>query len=1003
MNLTNLIQRPIAVLTILCGLLALSLIVLRVIPVSLLPEANIPQLTVQISYPSATALELEQNVVQPIRNQLLQVNRLRDIRSQSQNGRATLYLDFDYGSSINLAFIETNEKLDQLMSLLPRDLERPRVLKAGVTDIPVFYLHVVPQRADPLELAEFARAILKRRMEQLPEIAFVDLSGFAQAEIRIQPEPGRWQSLGLNADDLRRILQENNLDLGSVLVQDGQYQYNIRFQSALRSVADLENIYFQHRGQVLRLGDLARIEPGPQARQGAVLHHTNRAIVFAVHKQADAQLFALKKNFGSLLTSFRSDYPDLNFYVSNDQSELLAVSIDNLRTSLLYGACFAILIMFFFFRDWRAPVLIGLAVPLALLLSVLGFYLLGLSINIISLSGLILGVGLMIDNSIIVIENIRQYRAMGHSPTEAGVQGAREVIRPLISSALTTCSVFVPLVFLSGLAGALFYDQALSISIALGMALLLAYFLLPTLWRLLDRGHPYEKKTQAEHGRPDFFTRSVDFVLDRRWLFLLFFLGILGSMYFPLRQLQQETFPPLSRKALQVDIDWNSSLSFAENEKRVQSLITEFEPYTTTATAQIGSQQFLLATETQSSNEAQIIYFFAEANRFPDTALRQKIQQNYPEASLRIAPLENVFDQVFGATAAPLSVQLQSNRNQEPPSPEQLQPVVDFLNQREIFPALPPLEEQLAISINRQQVLRYGLSQQQVVTALQGLFSDYQLEQLNTGNALVPIMLSGPQVGLYQRLNEATLRNAEGQALPLRQFIQTRPVQSYKTIEAGVSGVAIRLDLPRYDPVLMEDLRAFIRAETELSVTFNGQAFEDRRTVRELSIILGIALLLLYLILAAQFESLVQPFIVMLTVPISLMGTLFLLWWSRQSINLVSIIGMIVMSGIVVNDAILKVDMMNRLRQSQDLRGAIHGAGQRRLKSILMTSLTTILALLPILFTTGLGAELQRPLAFAVIGGLTVGTLSSLYFIPLIYGLIYSDKHKSTLDSPTKF
>jgi len=992
LNLKNLIQRPIAVLTILCGLLALSLIVLRVIPVSLLPETNIPQLTVQVSYPSATALELEQNVVQPIRNQLLQVNRLRDIRSRSQNGRATLYLDFDYGSSINLAFIETNEKLDQLMSLLPRDLERPRVLKAGVTDIPVFYLHVVPQRADPLELAEFARAILKRRMEQLPEIAFVDLSGFAQAEIRIRPDPARWQSLGLDQAQLQRILQENNLDLGSVLVQDGQYQYNIRFQSALRSVEDLEDIYFNHQGQVLRLGDLARIESRPRERTGAVLHDGERALVFAVRKQADAQLFALQQSFGKLLDAFRSDYPDLDFYVSNDQSELLAVSINNLRTSLLYGACFAILIMFFFFRDWRAPVLIGLAVPLALLLSVLGFYLLDLSINIISLSGLILGVGLMIDNSIIVIENIRQYRAMGHSPTEAGVQGAREVIRPLISSALTTCSVFVPLVFLSGLAGALFYDQALSISIALGMALLVAYFLLPTLWRLLDRGRPYGKKPESD--RRDFFTRSVDFVLDRRWLFLLLFLLLLGSMYLPIGQLKQETFPPLSRKALQVDIDWNSSLSFAENEARVRTLITDFAPHSTSATAEIGSQQFLLATEAQSSNEAQIIYFFAEANSFPDTALRQKIQEAYPEASLRIAPLENVFDQVFGAKMAPLRVQLQSNRNQEPPSPEQLQPVVDFLNQRGIFPALPPLEEQLAISINRQQVLRYGLNQQEVVTALQGLFADYQVEQLNTGNALVPILLDGPRAGLYQRLNQATLRNTEGQALPLSQFIQTRPVQSYKTIEAGVSGVAISLDLPRYDSALMEALREFIRAETELSVSFSGQAFEDRRTVRELSIILGIALLLLYLILAAQFESLVQPFIVMLTVPISLTGTLFLLWWSSQSINLVSIIGMIVMSGIVVNDAILKVDMMNRFRVSQDLRSAIHGAGRRRLKPILMTSLTTILALLPILFASGLGAELQRPLAFAVIGGLIVGTLSSLYFIPLIYGLIYGNQPK---------
>ncbi|MEO0339670.1 MAG: efflux RND transporter permease subunit, partial [Bacteroidota bacterium] len=973
MQLKSITQRPIAVLTILVGLVTLSTVVLRVIPISLLPEANAPQISVQVRYANASALELEQNILRPIRNQLLQMGQLRDIRSRAQDGQGILYLDFEFGTSLNLAFIEANEKLDQLMGLLPRDLERPRVLKSGATDLPVFFLHVTGDRADPLELAEFTKAILKRRLEQVPEIAFVDRSGYVEAQIQVVPKSAVWQSIGLDQSTFQTVLQENNLDLGTVLIQDGQYQYFVRFQSGLRTVEDIANLYFKHAEQVYRLGDLAKVQMVERDQTGGVLFDDQQSIVFAIYKQADAQLFALQDQFADLLAAFRADYPKLNFAVTNDQSELLRVSIDNLRTSLLYGACFAILIMFAFFRNWRAPLLIGIAIPLALLLSLLGFYLLDISINIISLSGLILGVGLMIDNSIIVIENIRQYQGMGFDPTEAGVKGANEVIRPLISSALTTCSVFLPLIFLSGLAGALFYDQAVSISIALGVSLLLAYILLPTLWRLLYRKRLLPLVKDHAAAKPTMLSRTVDFILRYRWGFLLLFSAVLASMYVPLQKLEQATFPKLSRKAVELKIDWNTNLSFAENERRTLEIMAHHRAAYTTATAEIGTQQYLLAKENQSSSETKILFFLETSEGFPSERIQQTILYQYPEASVSLAPLKNIFDQVFGANTAPLVLQLQSNRTASPPSPEEIAPVLQFLEQKNIYPPLPALQEQVALEVDQAKVLLYDLDYNSVVTKLQLIFADFTLDQINTGNDLLPVVLSGPKGNLYERLDQATLSNGQGQELPINEFVNVRQVQAYKTIEAGVTGVSISLDLPDYDPLLIEEISTFIKDNTQLIASFTGQAFADQHTIRELSIILGIALLLLYLILAAQFESLVQPLIVMLTVPISMSGALYLLWLSGQSLNLVSIIGIIVMSGIVVNDAILKVDMMNRLKKEQGIRAAIHGAGARRLKPILMTSITTILALVPILFASGLGAELQRPLAFAVIGGLVVG------------------------------
>ncbi|MEM9886233.1 MAG: efflux RND transporter permease subunit [Bacteroidota bacterium] len=987
MFLQFLITRPIAVLSSVFALVLLGGVLLQTLPISLLPETAIPQVSVQVNAPNTDAKSLEKTVVQVLRNQLLQVNNLRDIHSRTQNGSATIRLDFEYGTDIDLTYIEVNEKIDQISSLLPRDLERPQVLKASVTDIPVFYLSVIPKQGNSLALADFAKTVLKRRIEQLSQVAFVDVSGYEEAEVGIYPNWALMQSLKMSEQDLRRILEQNNVDFGSVLIQDGQYQYNTRFLSDLRTPEDIEQLYFRHESQVLQLKDIAEVRLQSRTPKGSYLWNEKHAIVLSVRKQADAQLFDLKAAFRDLLMAFQQDYPDLAFQVSNDQSELLEVSIDNLRGSLLYGACFAIVVMFLFFRSWKAPFLIAIAIPVALIITLLFFYLLDISINIISLSGLILGLGLMIDNAIIVIENIQQYRKIGYERTAACVKGANEVIRPLLSSALTTCSVFLPLVFLSGLAGALFYDQATSISLALFASLLVAYVLLPTLFRLLL---PKQKSSHLQKvdytTRKNFYTRSVDVVLRYSWLFLLLFIAMTLVVFLPFRQLRQESFPPLSRTALEVKIDWNQALTIAENERRCKALIAEMKGNTS---AFVGTQQFLLEQTEQNSNEANVLLFLEEDQEDISFQIQSYLQQKYPIAQAELAPLKNIFDQVFVSDEVPLRLHLQLINSTAVPSLEQIQPMLTFLAQNNINPYLPTQVEQYEVRVRKDRVLLYGLTYETVYQKLQSLFNDYSLGTLKATNNYIPIMIDGDQSALYERINTAIVRHQKEQNLPLSNFIELRKVQDYKQIEAGKSGTYLSLALPFFDENLMASIKAFLAKNEQLSAYFSGQAFEDEKRLLELSIILGISLLLLYLILAAQFESLLQPFIVILTVPIGVTGAMSLLYLFDQSINLVSMIGIIVMSGIVVNDAILKVDMMNRLSKTHDLISAIHGAGIRRLKPILMTSITTILALLPVLFASGLGAELQRPLAYSVIGGLGFGTLSSLYFIPLLYSKIF--------------
>ncbi|NJL76640.1 MAG: efflux RND transporter permease subunit [Saprospiraceae bacterium] len=770
MSLLFLIQRPVAVLTVLVGLLALGAVVSTTLPVSLLPDLSIPQISVQISRTGAGAADLERTVTSALRNQLLQVNRLKDISSSSQDEQATITLDFEFGTNINLAFIEVNEKIDQIISQLPKDLERPTVLKAGVTDIPVFYLAVVPKLGSPLELSNFSKTVLKRRMEQLPQIAFVDRSGYATPQITLQPNAAMMQRLGLTIQDVERLLKENNINFGSVLVQDGQYQYNVRLSNQLGALEDLAALPISHEGQAIPLSKLVSFSLDIQPRRGLFQYNGKEAIVFAIRKQADAQLFDMKKAFAELLDGLEKDYPNLQFHVFNDQSELLEISINNLSTSLGWGGLFAILVMFLAYRGWRAPVLIGLTVPIALVIALLGFYLLDLSINIISLSGLILGVGLMIDNSIIVIGNIYQYRVTGLDWTEACVKGANEVIRPLISSALTTCCVFLPLVFLSGISGALFYDQAMSITIALAASLLVAYLLLPTLLRLM-KGKLSDTNLRTTQ-RLNFFTKSVDVVLRWRWLYLLVFLLLLLGSYFPLQQLTRQTFPTLTRNAYTIKIDWNEPISVEENQMRTTALINKLGTMIKLHASFVGEQQFLLSTTRQAVNQVQIVISISENTVFTPHIIESYLEENHSQAKYEIKPLETIFDQVFGAPKPPLVVHLQSVQGQEAPDVMALTPFLSFLEQQGLSVPLPATQIQYEVRMLREKALLYELPADHIFNALQVVIKNYNIGILKTSSEQIPMIVTGELQSFSKALQTALVTNTQGETIPLSHFIE---------------------------------------------------------------------------------------------------------------------------------------------------------------------------------------------------------------------------------------
>ncbi|MBN1338966.1 MAG: efflux RND transporter permease subunit [Bacteroidales bacterium] len=1000
-------DRPIAVIMTLVAFLSVGVVSFFRVPVSLLPDINIPEITVQVSYPNTGAGQLENAVIKPMRNSLLQVNHLTEIESNTRDNSATIRMKFSFSADIHLAYIEISEMVDRMMGSFPKDMPRPQVVRASASDIPVFYLSIVPGKTywdknnDLLELSDYANNVLKRRIEQLPEVAMVDISGYETPEIIIKPRPEKLSFLDIDEGDIENALVQNTVEFGNFIVDEKHFRYHIRFSGRTSTVEDLGEIPMKAGDRLLKLKDIADITVTPAIRRGMYLYGNREAIVMAVIKQSDAQLSKMRGKLLTLTEQIRKENPGLEFFITNDSSHLLEYSIGNLKQTLWLGLLLAVAIMFFFVRDVKSPLVVGTSIPVSLTVSILFLYLSGISINVVSLSGLILGVGMMIDNSIIVIDNINQYIRQGKTTAEACVAGTNEVIRPLISSVLTTCAVFVPLVFLSDIAGALFFEQAVAIAVSLTVSLFVSIMALPVFYLLAHGKTAYAKQVgewKAVEKIETAYYRQVSFILRKKTLILLFFIALIPAGILLFGFIKKQFLPTARQNEIIAEINWNEPIHIEENRSRVISLTKGIDSQLTSQSAFLGRQQFILqGGHKRSSSEASINFSFRDDSDLPplENELRERMRLNYPFASLDFKPAKNIFNVLFSGNENFVMAKIRPAGESGTLNMDTIENLAARINESSDIRAYCKLSKNTVhrISIDFEKMMLYKIGYHNIIEKLQSVFNNYRIGQLSPGNGFIDIFIGGEDKSLHETLQNMAVRNADGEMMLLGRVVTHKVVTDFSGILADKQGmyfpVQVRAD---YGSLAKTEasLRNLVTGNTSYMISFSGGLYENLKLFRELAVVLLISVLLLYLILAAQFESLKQPLIVLLEILFDFSGALLILMLFGSSLNIMSAIGMIIMSGIVINDSIIKIDTINlALRSGSPLIEAIHTGGSRRLKPIIMTSLTTILALFPLLFFQGLGVELQLPLALAIMGGLALGTAVSLYFIPLMYYLLY--------------
>ena len=941
------------------------------LPVSLLPSIPIPEVTVQVSGENRSAREIEDGAVAPLRRQLLVADGLSDIKSETEDGLGILRLRFRYGTDIDLALIEVNERIDKIAGSLPEGIGRPEATKSSATDIPVMTISMTlrddrqyNKEENFLDMCHVADEVVRRRIEQLPEIAMVDVSGMPRQELTLNPDRKKMDEAGITIADLQKAISAADISPATMTVRDGYYEYSLRLGSNLRSEKNVADIAFVHGGRMCRLVDFCQVRVTADGATGQRLAGGKRAVSMSVIKRDNVKMSDLEDDIDRTLSSLRSQYPEIGFEVSRSQTQLLDAAISSLSQNFALGFLLMFLSALFFLGNLRTPLSMGISLAVALLVTLLAFFVCGRSVNIISLSGLILVVGMMIDNMIVVTENIEQYERRGLPVLEACRRGTAEMITPTLSSSLTTIVVFAPLMFLSDMAGVLFADQVFSITAGLAASYLVSIVLLPVVYSNLSkhtRTSEQSRWSRFVDRSNALLTQAYESVATRIFAHprpvLVIVAASLPLCFAGYLMLRKEQMPATSHSNMNVTIDWNENIGVAENARRVKALLSGFPEDGTSAA--VGTQETALSElQGLSPNEAVVFINAAgpDSLEVAEQRLRNFMDRNFPDAVMKVSPSDNIFDRLFPNDEPPLEVRLTHEGSAQPDErqlEEQRQRLMDLAG---AYTEPTATQNQIVLDVDLEKAALYGVDKNEIIGTLSQGFGSTTMGTLKStdGGLRVKTGEGDADFGHYMRHAMVHAGGSEATLIPLSEFVHSRPALGPKNIVGGKDG--------EYYPFAFHDVKnaeAKARLITDdykagqhkgWKAETGGSYVGGARLVYGMAGILLVSLLLMYFVLCAQF-------------------------------------------GIVINDSILKIDTINGLRrEGMPLMQAVHTAGVRRIRAIIMTTLTTLFCMVPFFITRDLASEMQRPLALAMIAALGIGTLVSIFVVPLLYSLFYRDR-----------
>ena len=1006
------LHRPVAVTAL--GLMVTGLAALAYVrlPVALLPELRYPALAVWTAYPDVPPERVERAVTEPVETAVAGAEGLTSVTGRSLMGGSLVALRFGWNTDLDVAQLNVREQLDRLGDALPEEAERPVVLRIDPSERPVMLLAMrgravsgAVRRArergeeatgeDMVALKRLARDVVARRLEQLEGVARVRVTGGFDPEVEVRLDAERLARYRLTVGQIAGALRAANVTLPGGLIRRGPFRYAVEVSGAFTSADDVGLTIVGYAGKTpLRLADVATVRAGVAERRGLVRFQGEEALLLLVERTADANTVATAGQVREALRLLEAETPGIRLDVVVDESRFIRQAIDGVRQAVMLGGALALLVLLLFLRRIRVLLAVAVTVPLSLALALIGFEGAGISLNLISLSGLALGVGMLVDNAIVVTENIARLREGGRSALEAARDGAAEVAGAITASTLTTIAVFGPLAMVEGLAGRLFRDQALAVVFALLASLVVALTVAPV---LAGRDPRSGAARRVGGGRGlAAYERMLRWALRRRgWVLAgcALLLVLAGALAW---RLPRRVTPPTAHARLTVRLAAPPGADLPQVSRWAAALEAEALriPGVTGVLADLGERdEARLDLDPRPAYEGVLTLALADTARADRVLARLAGAPVPPALDVQVRPERSRLEQLLTPGEAELWLDLHADRRADADAAAgaalaRLRESPALTNVRRAYAQEAPA---YALRFRRDRLARFGLEAGRLAELLAASARGVAATALQRVNEDVPIRLRMPDPASVQDLLRTDVPTAEG-LKPLALFVEAEPVSLPVSLLRADQAPVVRLLADAAPGADLAEARAALEAVVSeglppgVRATLGGATDAFREGVRAAGWSLLLSLFLVYLILAAQFESLIQPLVILMTVPLAAAGVVLALTVAGQSVNLMSLTGVVVLVGIVVNDAIIKVDFINRRRtEGMALEAAIEAAGRDRVRPILMTTITTLLGLLPLALGIGPGAALQQPLALTVIGGLASATLLTLIVVPVLY------------------
>ncbi|MBV2128575.1 efflux RND transporter permease subunit [Arsukibacterium indicum] len=1067
------VARPVTIWMFTLGILLFGLVSAGRLAVNLLPDLSYPSLTIRTEYVGAAPAEVEQLVSKPIEEALGIVKGVHKVQSVSRSGRSDVVLEFDWGTDMDLAMLEVREKLDVLM--LPLDIEKPLLLRFNPNLDPVVRLALsreggINSDRELVSLRTYAEEDLRRKLEAMPGIAAVRPDGGLNQEIQVLVDPNKLSQLQLDIGLISSRLAQENINLAGGRLETPGYDFLVRTINQFADLSAIENLYLATVGNSqIRLKDVATVVDAFADRKSVTYVNGAEAIEVAIYKEGDANTVKVAESLLAQLTNIRKGLPqDYTLTLVYDQSAFIKQAISEVKSAGIVGGLLAMLVLYLFLRNVWATVIISVSIPVSIVATFNLMYGQGITLNMMSLGGIALAVGLLVDNAIVVLENIARHKEQGKSAPEAARTGTGEVAMAITASTLTTVAVFFPLVFVEGIAGQLFKDQALTVTFALLVSLVVALTLIPTMaarqrrvvtadsteaatpkvkgsrwyhtvgrvlwwvpgkifkglyfvllgllslftliWRAVSRllGLLFKPLLFVVKAALDVLTRAyrrlLGAALQAKWLTVGSTLLVAGLCYSLLPRLGADVIPELSQGEFYVEVQLPFGSAIEQTDAVLKELAGVAAPLAGVERSygQVGTGAQMTVDPAIGGSHWGRLNIVMQAGT--DEQAERQVTEQLRQHVAGMAGVKARFDrpELF-SFATPLEIELTGFElaDLKQAADQLLVSLAAEPRFTDVKTSLRPGQPEITLYFDHARLAQLGMTAQQVAKRVAVYVGGEVAGQYSVNDRKIDIRvrLAEEYRQNEQQLASLIINPGSAQPLPLSAVADIRrelgPSEITRVAQQRVAIVSANLafgDLEQATAIA-RDIVAKQSLPFGVSAVVAGQSEEMQRAYSSLFMALLLAVFLVYLVMASQFENLLQPLLILFTVPLAGAGAILGLWLTDTRLSVIVFIGLIMLAGIVVNNAIVLIDRINQLRQNgTDLTEAIVEGGASRLRPVLMTTLTTVLGLLPMALGGGDGSEIRAPMAVTVIFGLLLSTLLTLVFIPVLYALFTRER-----------